>query len=112
QRRRVLASAPARGDRARGRREARVQVGAQGKFGRAAAAAAVVLALSAARARADEQADAMRGAAERHRASVVRVEATTRVNVERLPGLGQGARRTHEVSTGGVVVDGEGLVVF
>lgn len=88
------------------------QVGAQSKLGRAAVAAAVVLTLSAARARADEQADAMRRAAERYRASVVRVEVTTRVAVERLPGLGQGARRTHEVSTGGVVVDGEGLVVF
>ncbi len=84
----------------------------QGKFGRAVAAAAVMLTLGATRARADELADAMRRAAEQHRASVVRVEATTRVAVERLPGLGQGARRTHEVSTGGVVVDGEGLVVF
>ncbi len=61
---------------------------------------------------ADERAEAMRRAAERHRGSVVRVEVTTHVNVARLPGLGQGARRTHEVSVSGVVVGADGLVVF
>lgn len=63
-------------------------------------------------ARADEQAQAMRKALERHAGALVRVEATTVVGVEGLPGLGQGARRTHEVSTAGVVVSADGLVLF
>lgn len=64
-------------------------------------------------ARADDvQAPAMRKALERHAASLVRVEATASVSVEGLPGLGEGARRTHEVSAAGVVVSADGLVVF
>jgi S1-C subfamily serine protease len=75
-------------------------------------AAVVALgALSDARAN-DVQAVAMRTALERHAASLVRVEGTASVSVEGLPGLGQGARRTHEVSAPGVVVSADGLVVF
>lgn len=77
-----------------------------------AAAATVALALLPGLARADEQADAMRKALERHAASLVRVEATVTVLVEGLPGLGQGARRTHDVSAAGVVVSPDGLVAF
>ncbi len=62
--------------------------------------------------RADEQAQAMRKALERHAGSLVRVEATAVVDVEGLPGMGKGARRTHDVSTAGVVVGADGLVVF
>ncbi|MBX3468087.1 MAG: PDZ domain-containing protein [Planctomycetes bacterium] len=75
------------------------------------AALALAAALGAV-ARADEQAVAMRKAVERHAAALVRVEATATLGVEGLPGLGRGARRTHEVSTAGVVVAGDGLVVF
>ncbi|MCO5168819.1 MAG: PDZ domain-containing protein [Planctomycetes bacterium] len=76
------------------------------------AIAALALAATSASARADEQAIAIRRAAERHTGALVRVEATTTLGVEGLPGLGRGARRTHEVSTAGVVVTGDGLVVF
>ncbi len=69
-------------------------------------------ALTSTAARADEQAQAMRKALERHAGSLVRVEATAVVSVEGLPGLGQGARRTHDVSTAGVVVGADGLVAF
>ena len=63
-------------------------------------------------AQADETAAQMRQALEQHQASLVRVEATTFIDVEGIPGLSQGTRRSHRISTPGVVVDGEGLVLF
>lgn len=63
-------------------------------------------------ARADELGDRMRQAAQRHAASLVRIQATTSLQVERLPGVARQARRIQQVSTGGVVVSADGLVVF
>lgn len=63
-------------------------------------------------ARADDLGERIRQAAARHGPSLVRVQATTSLQVERLPGIARQARRVQQVSTGGVVVDGEGLVVF
>ena len=63
-------------------------------------------------AHADATADAMRAAAKTHGPSVVRVQLTSTLTLERLPGVGKGARRTHEISIPGVVVDSKGLVVF
>lgn len=61
---------------------------------------------------ADELGDKIRQAAQKHGASVVRVEATTSLRVERLPGVSREARRTQQVSTGGVVLTADGLVAF
>jgi S1-C subfamily serine protease len=74
--------------------------------------AALLLITCAGTAGADEVGDRMREALERHAGGLVRVEATTSVGVEHLPGLSRGARRTHHVSAPGVVVDAEGLVVL
>jgi len=81
-------------------------------LGRRTAALSVLLVASALGARGDETADAMRAALAGHGASLVRVEATTFVNVDRLPGVARQARRTHEVSTSGVVVGDDGLVLL
>jgi serine protease Do len=62
-------------------------------------------------ARADGEAERMRAALAQHQAAVVEVRATIYMNVEGLPGLGKGARRTYEVSVGGVVVSDDGLVL-
>jgi S1-C subfamily serine protease len=63
-------------------------------------------------ARADDTAQQMRDALDQQRASLVRIEATTFVEVERVPGLTKGTRRSHRISSPGLVVDGQGLVVF
>jgi S1-C subfamily serine protease len=61
---------------------------------------------------ADVTADAARKALEKHAPSLVRVEASVSLSIDGLPGLGEGARRTHDVSTAGVVVSADGLVLF
>lgn len=68
--------------------------------------------LLASRGAGDTGPDAVRKAVERHQAGLVRVEATTSLGTDGLPGLGEGARRTQEVSSAGLVVSGDGLVVF
>ena len=68
--------------------------------------------LAAAPAAADAEGERRRALMAKHRASLVRVEARVRIEVARLPGIGQGARRSHEVSLPGVVVGKEGLIVF
>ncbi len=61
---------------------------------------------------ADVTADAARKALDKHAPSLVRVEASVSLSIDGLPGLGEGARRTHDVSTAGVVVSADGLVLF
>lgn len=61
---------------------------------------------------ADDTADRLRAAATKHGESLVRVRATTSITIERLPGITRGARRTHEVSVGGLVVSKDGLVLL
>lgn len=73
---------------------------------------ALVLLLVAAPAGADELAEQVRAAARTHAASLVRVEATTTIRVERLPGVAREARRLHQISAAGVVLSADGLVAF
>lgn len=75
-------------------------------------AVTLCLALGSAPARADVTADAARKALEKHAPSLVRVEASVSLSIDGLPGLGEGTRRTHDVSTAGVVVSADGLVLF
>ncbi len=84
--------------------------GAPSRPGIAGVVGAAALLAAAGPVRADATGDALAAALERHRAALVRVEATVSVGVEGLPGLGRGARRTHDVSAPGVVVGADGLV--
>lgn len=79
---------------------------------RSALIAAALVCLSAGAAWADAEGERRRALVAKHRASLVRVEARVRIEVTRLPGVGGGARRSHEVSLPGVVVAKDGLIVF
>ncbi|HBP21087.1 MAG TPA: hypothetical protein DEA08_25285, partial [Planctomycetes bacterium] len=68
--------------------------------------------LAASPASADAEGERRRALVAKHRASLVRVEARVRIEVTRLPGVGGGARRSHEVSLPGVVVSKDGLIAF
>src|SRR5207244_129590 len=63
-------------------------------------------------ARADDRAKALQERLEQAKASLVTVELTSRVTVERVPGLGEGAKRIVKVDATGLLVTNDGLVVF
>jgi S1-C subfamily serine protease len=76
-------------------------------------ALAVALALlAAAPARADEKTKAIEERLDAAKKSLVTVELTSRIAVERLPGLGEGGRRVVRTEATGVVVSDDGLVVL
>ena len=74
--------------------------------------ALVTLLLAVSTARADERAKVLQDRLEQSKQSLVSVELTARVTVERVPGLGEGAKRIVRSEATGIVVNGEGLVVF
>jgi S1-C subfamily serine protease len=77
------------------------------------AVVAVSLLLVAAQAtRADDRAKMLQDRLEGAKTSLVTVELTARVSVERVPGLGEGARRIVKTDATGIVADKDGLVVF
>jgi S1-C subfamily serine protease len=76
------------------------------------AACALLLALAAKSARADDRAKTLRDRLDDAKASLVTVELTSRVTVERVPGLGEGAKRIVRTETTGVVVAADGLVAL
>ncbi|MBI3723589.1 PDZ domain-containing protein [bacterium] len=61
---------------------------------------------------ADDRAAALRSRLEAARASLVTVELTSRVTLERFPGVGEGGRRVVRTETTGVVATADGLVVL
>lgn len=76
-------------------------------------AVAVVLAVaSLSVARADDRAKALQERLEGSKASLVTVELTSRITIERVPGLGEGSKRIVKAEATGLVVTGDGLVVF
>jgi S1-C subfamily serine protease len=81
------------------------------RLSRVLLATSLTLALPAI-ARADDRGAALKARLESVKASLVTVELTARVAVERLPGLGEGARRIVRTDATGIVVTEDGLVVF
>src|SRR5947209_3002832 len=74
--------------------------------------ALLLAALFLGEARADDRAKTLQERLEQSKASLVSVELTSRVTVERIPGLGEGAKRIVKVDATGIVVGAGGLVVI